>query len=199
MVYLAVGDSLAGALCISDPPRAEAAKAVEMLKREGIENIVMLTGDSVKAAEIIAAKLGITEVHAQVLPEQKHGMIEELKAQGRRVIMVGDGINDAPALAAANVSAAMSDASDIAKETADITLRGADLTELVRLRKLSELLMERINKNYRFILTFNSSLLVLGLLGVLSPSTSALLHNASTMMICAKSMTPLMDKDKEKK
>ena len=161
-----------------------------MLKREGIENIVMLTGDSVKAAEIIAAKLGITEVHAQVLPEQKHGMIEELKAQGRRVIMVGDGIN---------VSAAMSDASDIAKETADITLRGADLTELVRLRKLSELLMERINKNYRFILTFNSSLLVLGLLGVLSPSTSALLHNASTMMICAKSMTPLMDKDKEKK
>lgn len=199
VVYLAVGDSLAGALCISDPPRAEAAKAVEMLKREGIENIVMLTGDSVKAAEIIAAKLGITEVHAQVLPEQKHGMIEELKAQGRRVIMVGDGINDAPALAAANVSAAMSDASDIAKETADITLRGADLTELVRLRKLSELLMERINKNYRFILTFNSSLLVLGLLGVLSPSTSALLHNASTMMICAKSMTPLMDKDKEKK
>lgn len=197
VVYLAVGDSLAGALCISDPPRAEAAKAVEMLKREGIENIVMLTGDSVKAAEIIAAKLGITEVHAQVLPEQKHGMIEELKAQGRRVIMVGDGINDAPALAAANVSAAMSDASDIAKETADITLRGADLTELVRLRKLSELLMERINKNYRFILTFNSSLLVLGLLGVLSPSTSALLHNASTMMICAKSMTPLMDKKKK--
>jgi len=199
VVYLAIGGQLAAALCISDPPRAEAGKAVEMLRAEGIENIVMLTGDSVKAAEIIAAQLGITEVHAQVLPEDKHGMVEQLKAEGKRVIMVGDGINDAPALAAANVSAAMSDASDIAREAADITLRGADLTELVRLRQLSELLMKRINSNYRFILLFNSGLLLAGLLGVMSPSTSALLHNASTMAICAKSMTPLMNKKKDKR
>mgnify|MGYP004653345875 FL=1 len=199
VVYLAIDGRLAAALCISDPPRAEAEKAIEMLRAEGIDNIVMLTGDSVKAAEIIAAQLGITEVHAQVLPEDKHGMVEQLKAEGKHVIMVGDGINDAPALAAANVSAAMSDASDIAREAADITLRGADLTELVRLRKLSKLLMKRINSNYRFILLFNSGLLLAGLFGVMSPSTSALLHNASTMAICAKSMTPLMDKEKDNK
>ncbi|MCM1381363.1 MAG: heavy metal translocating P-type ATPase [Muribaculaceae bacterium] len=192
VIYLAVGDELSAALCIADPPRAEAGKAVQMLKNAGFENVIMLTGDSAKAAEITAEKLGITEFYAQVLPEEKHGMVEKLKAEGKRVVMVGDGINDAPALAAANVSAAMSDASDIAKETADITLRGADLTELVRLRKLSGLLMERIHKNYRFILLFNSALLLSGLFGIISPSTSAFLHNASTMAICGKSMTGLI-------
>ena len=163
-----------------------------MLKEAGISNIVMLTGDSVKSAKIIAERLGITECHAQVLPEEKHGMIEKLKSEGKHVIMVGDGINDAPALATANVSVAMSDASDIAKETADITLRGADLTELVRLRELSELLMDRINHNYRFIVLFNSALLLSGVFGLIQPSTSALLHNLSTMTICAKSMLPLI-------
>ena len=152
----------------------------------------MLTGDSARAAEIIAEQLGITEFYAQVLPEEKHEMIEKLKADGRRVVMVGDGINDAPALAAANVSAAVSDASDIAREAADITLRGAGLVELVRLRELSELLMERIHKNYRFILLFNSALLLSGLFGIISPGTSAFLHNASTMIICGKSMTKLI-------
>lgn len=192
VIYLAIGDELAGVLCINDPPRPEAAPAVELMKKGGIENVVMLTGDSAAAAEKIAQQLGITEVHAQVLPEDKHSHIEKLKADGHRVIMVGDGINDAPALAAADVSVAMSDASDIAKETADITLRGAELTELAVLRNLSEQLMQRINSNYRFILVFNTALLALGFFGVITPSMSALLHNGSTIAICAKSMTPLL-------
>ena len=192
VIYLAVGGKLAGVLCINDPPRKEAAKAVKLMKKCGIENVVMLTGDSNSAAEIIAKQLGITEFHAQVLPEEKHRHIEQLKADGHCVIMVGDGINDAPALAAADVSVAMSDASDIAKETADITLRGAGLTELAVMRKLSEQLMERINANYRFIVGFNTALLLLGFGGVISPSLSALLHNGSTMAICMKSMTPLL-------
>lgn len=194
VVYLAVGGELTGALCISDPPRAEAETAVELLRKSGIENIVMLTGDSQRAAEIIAQRLGITKCHAQVLPEDKHAYVERLKAQGKRVIMVGDGINDAPALAAANVSVAMSDASDIAREAADITLRGADLTELATLRELSKRLMERIDRNYRFIVGFNSLLLLSGVAGIISPSVSAFLHNASTMAICARSMLPLIDK-----
>lgn len=193
VIYLAVGGSLAGVLCINDPPRAEAARAVELMKKCGIKNVVMLTGDSTSAAEKIAQQLGITEVHAQVLPEEKHSHIEQLKSEGRCVIMVGDGINDAPALAAADVSVAMSDASDIAKETADITLRGAELTELAVLRILSEQLMKRINSNYRFILTFNTALIALGFFGVITPSLSALLHNGSTIAICVKSMTPLLN------
>ena len=199
VVYLAVGDKLTGALCISDPPRPEAEEAVKQLKEAGITNIVMLTGDSAKAAEITAQKLGISDFRAQVLPEDKHRYVQQLKEQGHRVIMVGDGINDAPALAAANVSVAMSDASDIAKETADITVRGADLTQLAAIRQLSEKLMHRINSNYRFILLFNSVLLLSGAFGLLQPSASALLHNASTMAICAKSMTPLEDKKRRKK
>lgn len=195
LIYLAVGGQLAGVLCINDPPRAEATRAVSLIKKCGIENVVMLTGDSRYAAEKIARQLGITEVHAQVLPEEKHSHIERLKAQGHKVIMVGDGINDAPALAAADASVAMSDASDIAKETADITLRGVELTELAALRVLSERLMSRINSNYRFILAFNTSLLVLGFIGVITPSMSALLHNGSTIAICAKSMTPLLKSD----
>lgn len=192
VIYLAVGNKLTGALCISDPPREEAKPVIEAMKKCGFENIIMLTGDSAMAAEIISEQLGITEFYAQVLPEEKHEMIEKLKADGRRVVMVGDGINDAPALAAANVSAAVSDASDIAREAADITLRGTGLAELVRLRELSELLMERIHKNYRFILLFNSALLLSGLFGIISPGTSAFLHNASTMAICGKSMTKLI-------
>ncbi len=198
VIYLAIGEKLAGVLCINDPPRAEAAEAVALMKKCGIENVVMLTGDSISAAEMTAKQLGITEVHAQVLPEDKHSHIEKLRADGRCVIMVGDGINDAPALAAANVSVAMSDASDIAKETADITIRGGGLIELAVMRELSERLMRRINSNYRFILGFNTTLLVLGLCGVLSPSLSALLHNGSTIAICIKSMTPLLKDGEER-
>ncbi|MCM1529822.1 MAG: heavy metal translocating P-type ATPase [Alistipes sp.] len=198
VVYLAIGGELSGALCISDPPRAEAETAVDLLKKSGIRHIVMLTGDSQKAASVIAERLGITECHAQVLPEDKHRMVEEIKSRGHRIIMVGDGINDAPALAAANVSVAMSDASDIAREVADITLRGSDLTELAVFRELSQRLMYRINRNYRFIVGFNSALLLSGLLGIITPSLSALLHNASTMAICARSMLPLLNEDDEK-
>lgn len=195
VLYLAVGGELVGALCISDPPRKEAKRTIELLKSYGIKNVVMLTGDSHKAAKATAEMLGITEYKYQVLPEQKHGYVEMLKSEGNKVIMVGDGINDTPALVAADVSVAMSDASDIARETADITITNSDITELVHIRILSELLMKRINKNYRFIVGFNSALLLSGLIGIITPSLSALLHNASTMLICAKSMSPLIDED----
>ena len=191
VIYLAIGGNLAGVLCISDPPRDEAAEAIRMLRERGIKHVAMITGDSQKAAERTAQLLGIDTFFAQVLPEDKHRYVEKMKAEGRRVIMVGDGINDAPALAAANVSVAMSDASDIARETADVTLRSEDLRNLAELRTLSTQLMERIQANYRFIVVFNTSLLAAGFFGLLAPSTSALLHNLSTMAICAKSMTPL--------
>lgn len=199
VLYLAIGDELVGVLCISDPPRDDAKDAIAELKSLGISNIVMLTGDSYKAAKMTAEQLGITEYKYQVLPEDKHKYIEDLKEKGHCVIMVGDGINDTPALAAANVSVAMNDASDIARETADITIKDSSLNQLARVRILSKELMERIHKNYRFILGFNSSLLLLGFMSVITPSLSALLHNASTMMICAKSMTPLSDKKKKDK
>lgn len=199
VLYLAIGDELVGVLCISDPPRDDAKDAITELKSLGISNIVMLTGDSYKAAKTTAEQLGITEYKYQVLPEDKHKYIEDLKDKGHCVIMVGDGINDTPALAAANVSVAMNDASDIARGTADITIKDSSLNQLARVRILSKELMERIHKNYRFILGFNSSLLLLGFMGVITPSLSALLHNASTMMICAKSMTPLSDKKKKDK
>lgn len=192
VVYLAIGGRLAGALCISDPPRKEAAEVIKGLKNSGFEHIVMLTGDSRGAAETTAAMLGINEYYYQVLPENKHSYIRKLKEEGKQVVMVGDGINDAPALAEANVSVAMSDASDIARETADITLRSCDLGELIRLRTISSRLMQRIESNYRFILAFNSALMVLGFFGVITPGVSALLHNTSTMLICMKSMTPLL-------
>ncbi len=198
VIYLAIGGRLKGALCIFDPPRAEAKKAIELLKKSGIKNVVMLTGDSEKSARLTAERLGITHYESQVLPEDKHAMVEAIKLSGHRVIMVGDGINDAPALAAANVSCAMSDASDIAREAADITLRGADLTELAVLRKLSVSLMDRINANYRFIIGFNSALLALGLFSVITPAASAFLHNGSTMALCAASMRPLLKEDRRR-
>lgn len=198
VIYLAVGGKLAGALCINDPPRTEAADVISKLKDYGIDNTVMLTGDSSKAAEITAEKLGISSFKAQVLPEDKHSCIESLKSGGHKVIMIGDGINDAPALAAANVSAAMSDASDIAREAADITLRNSDLNDILFVRRLSSKLMKRINSNYSFIIWFNSFLIASGLTGFMTPSVSALLHNASTMAICAYSMTPL-EESKDKK
>lgn len=191
VIYLGIGGKLAGALCISDPPREEAAVAIKRLRETGIHNVVMITGDSQKAAARTAEILGIDTFFAQVLPEDKHRYVEEMKAAGKRVIMVGDGINDAPALAAANVSVAMSDASDIARETADVTLRSENLEDLAELRVLSQKLMDRIQTNYRFIVAFNTSLLAGGFFGFLSPTTSAFLHNASTMAICAKSMTKI--------
>ncbi len=199
VIYLAIGEKLSGVLCITDPPRAEAKSVIYELKKSGIKNITMLTGDSEGAAKITADKLGIDRFTAQVLPEDKHKYVEKLKEDGYKVIMIGDGINDAPALAAADVSVAMSDASDIAKETADITLISSDLNDLIKLRNLSTKLMKRISRNYRFIISFNTALLVLGFIGTITPSASALLHNTSTMAICAKSMTKLDKKDKKQK
>lgn len=198
IIYLAIGGELSGALCITDPPREEAANVISELRKFGIKDIVMLTGDSYGAAEITASKLGIDRFEAQVLPEDKHRYVEELKNSGYKVIMVGDGINDAPALAAADVSVAMNDSSDIAREAADITLMSSDLYDLVNLRALSEKLMSRISRNYKFIVTFNTALIILGFTGFISPSLSALLHNTSTMAICAKSMTKLEKKNKNK-
>ena len=169
VIYLAIGGELVGALFISDPPRKEAANVIKKLYENGFDRVIMLTGDSRGAAQQTAKELDISEYYYQVLPEDKHRYIKQLKEEGRRVVMVGDGINDSPALAEANVSAAMSDASDIAREAADITLRSCSLNELVTLKKLSVRLMDRINSNYRFILGFNSTLMALGFFGIISP------------------------------
>lgn len=195
IVYLAQGGKLSGVICISDPLRKEAVEAVNSLKKLNLKKVIMLTGDSKNTARAIAAQLDIKDFRSQILPEDKHRIVEQIKSEGHKVIMVGDGINDAPALAAADVSVAMSDASDIAKEAADITLCDSDLMKLCELRILSTRLRERIDRNYRFILTFNSMLLLGGIFGVLTPFVSAFLHNTSTMLICAKSMTPLVKKE----
>lgn len=192
LIYLAIGNQLAGIICIEDAVRPMAGEVIASLKDLGITNVVMITGDGEATARAVASATGIDTYYSQVLPEDKAAIIRDLKASGRKVIMIGDGVNDTPGLAAANVSIAMKDASDIAREVADITLLSADLRELLLLRHLSRKLLDRINRNYRFILGFNTGLLVLGQLGVLTPATGALLHNASTMGISAGSMRPLL-------
>ena len=192
VLYLAIGGSLAGALLVSDPPRPEAARALAGLRRLGIRRLVMLTGDQEAAARAVCRSLGLDAYRAQVLPADKAAVVEGLRAGGHKVIMVGDGINDSPALAAADVSVAMKDASDLAREVADITLLSSDLEELCVLRRLSRGMLDRIGRNYRFILAFNSALLALGVAGILPPATTALLHNASTMAISAGSMRPYL-------
>ncbi len=193
-IFLAVGGVLAGMLVIEDPVRTEAKDIITRLHKAGITKICMLTGDTESAAKRAADSLGIDTYVAQVLPEHKSDYVKKLKSEGCTVIMVGDGINDTPALAAADVSVAMSDSSDIAREVADITLGNRSLADLVTLRVISERLMERISANYRFIVAFNASLIILGVAGVIPAGTSALLHNGSTMLIAAKSMTPLIRK-----
>ncbi|QIB70452.1 heavy metal translocating P-type ATPase [Aminipila butyrica] len=197
VVYLAIGGQLAGFLCIEDPVRGGTKEILGSLRELGIEQIIMLTGDSEKAANKVAQELGIDSYYAQILPEDKAAIVESLKQAGHRVIMVGDGINDSPALAAADVSVSMKDSSDIAKEVADITLLASHLGELVTLRRLSMNMMRRINYNYGAILGFNTSLLLLGMGGIITPATSALLHNLSTMGISAASMKPLLPKPSE--
>lgn len=196
-VYLAIGEELAGAIFIHDPVRQEAAEVMEALRQTGIQHIIMMTGDGEKAARTACQQLGITEYYARVLPEDKAAKVEEIKAQGRTVIMVGDGINDSPALSAANVSVAMKDASDLAREVADIALLSGELWELVTLRRLSQALMGRISRNYKAIIGFNTSLLLLGLAGILQPTVSAFFHNLSTVVISGTSMRPLLPKEKE--
>ena len=182
VVYLAIDGKLEGLICIDDPVRPEAKHVIEELKGLGIENVIMLTGDSESGAKAGAKALGITEYRSQVLPEDKSRIVEELKAEGKTVIMVGDGINDSPALAAADVSVSMKHSSDIAREVADISLLSDDLYDLVTLRKLSVGMLDKINTNYRNIVAVNGSLLVLGVLGVIPPSTSSMIHNLSTMI-----------------
>lgn len=192
MVYLAIGGTLCGVLCIEDPVRENAAAVIAKLKQKGIRNIMMITGDGESTAKCVCEKLGIPKYHARVLPEDKLDIVTALQKDGHRVVMVGDGINDSPALAAADVSVAMKDSSDIAREVADIALLSADLERLVLLRDLSGALFDRIYQNYRFITWFNSALILLGIAGMITPVTSALLHNVSTLGICAASMRQLL-------
>lgn len=191
-LYLAIGGELAAAICIADPLREEAVAAVKALRRWGIRKVVMLTGDSERTAAAIAARLGVDEYRAEVLPEDKARFVEEERAQGHTVIMVGDGINDSPALSAADVGIAISDGAAIAREIADITISADDLFELVSLKRISNGLMRRIRTNYRFVIGFNGSLILLGTAGVLAPATSALLHNLSTLGVSLQSMTKLL-------
>ena len=193
VVYLAIDGKLEGIICIDDPVREEAKYVIEELKELGIENVIMLTGDSESGAKAGAKALGITEYKSQVLPEDKSRIVEELKAEGKTVIMVGDGINDSPALAAADVSVSMKNSSDIAREVADISLLSDDLYDLVTLRKLSVGMLDKINSNYRNIVAVNGSLLVLGVLGVIPPSTSSMIHNFSTMLFGVMSTKSVLD------
>jgi len=191
-LYLAVGGVLAAVICISDPLRVEAVDAVAALHDLGVGKIVMLTGDSERTAAAIAAQVGVDEYRAEVLPEDKARFVQAERAQGRTVVMIGDGINDSPALSAANVGIAISDGAAIAREIADITIAANDLFELVQLRRLSVALMNRIQSNYRFVIGFNGGLIALGALGILAPATSATLHNLSTLGISLRSMTNLL-------
>lgn len=192
-LYLALEGVLAAVICIEDPLRPEAAEIIRQLKKAGLKKIVMMTGDSERTAKAIAKKVGVDEYYAEVLPEDKANFVEKEKAEGRKVIMIGDGINDSPALSAADVGIAISEGAEIAREIADITVAADDLAEILVLRMLSNRLMKRIHKNYRFIVTFNAGLILLGVDGILQPTTSALLHNTSTLYIGLKSMGNLLD------
>ena len=191
-LYLCIAGELAAVICIHDPLRREAQAAVAALHRCGFTNVVMMTGDNRRTAEAVARQVGVDAVYAEVLPEDKAAFIRQEKAKGHTVIMVGDGVNDSPALSEADAGIAISTGGAIAREIADITIASEDLFELVTLRQLSEALMRRIHRNYRFIVGFNFSLIVLGVAGILPPTTSALLHNMSTLGISLKSMTDLL-------
>ena len=192
-LYLAIGGELAAVICIADPLRPEARDVMKALRALGIKRTVMLTGDSERTAAAIAAEVGVDDYRAEVLPEDKANFVEQERAAGHTVIMLGDGINDSPALSAANVGVAISGGAAIAREIADITIAGENLFELVALRRIAQGLMSRINSNYRFVIGFNGSLIGLGVAGVLAPATSAMMHNLSTLGISLRSMTNLID------
>lgn len=192
-LYLAIEGKLSAVICIEDPLRDEAAAVVTSLKKAGISKVVMMTGDSGRTASVIAKKVGVDEYYAEVLPEDKAAFVEREKAKGRKVIMIGDGINDSPALSAANVGIAISDGAEIAREIADITVGSDDLYQIVTLKYISNALMKRIKSNYRKIVGFNSGLIALGVAGVLPPTTTALLHNGSTILISVNSMKNLLE------
>ena len=192
-LYLAIGGMLAAAICIEDPLREEADAVISALHRQGISKIVMMTGDSGRTARAIAARVGVDEYYSEVLPEDKAGFVEAEKEKGRKVIMIGDGINDSPALSAADAGIAISEGAEIAREIADITISEDNLYQLVTLRAISRGLIDRIDRNYRCVIGFNLALILLGVGGVIAPATSALLHNTSTLAISLKSMTNLLD------
>ena len=198
-LYLCIAGQLAAVICISDPLRAEAPAAIRALHECGIKNVVMMTGDNRRTAESVAQTVGVDQVYAEVLPEDKAEFIRKARAEGHVVIMVGDGVNDSPALSEADVGIAISTGAAIAREIADITVASEDLRALVTLRALSCQLMRRIHRNYRFIIGFNCALIVLGVAGILPPTTSALLHNMSTLGISLKSMTDLLPEGEEEK
>lgn len=192
-LYLAIEGKLSAVICIEDPLRDEAAAVVTSLKKAGISKVVMMTGDSERTASVIAKKVGVDEYYAEVLPEDKAAFVEKEKDKGRKVIMIGDGINDSPALSAANVGIAISDGAEIAREIADITVGSDDLYQIVTFKYISNALMKRIKSNYRKIVGFNSGLIALGVAGVLPPTTTALLHNGSTILISVNSMKNLLE------
>ena len=196
-LYLCIAGELSAVICIHDPLRREAKDAIRALHACGIDKVVMMTGDNRRTAESVAAEVGVDEVYAEVLPEDKAAFVRSEKAKGRTVIMIGDGVNDSPALSEADAGIAISTGAAIAREIADITVASEDLFALVTLRKLSEALIDRIHRNYRFIVGFNFSLIVLGVAGILPPTTSALLHNMSTLGISLKSMTNLLPEEDE--
>lgn len=193
-IYLAIDGVLVAVLCIFDPVREEASEVIDKLHQLGIKKICMMTGDNKKTAKAVANRIGIDEYHAEVLPEDKANYVRLEREKGHKVIMVGDGVNDSPALSEADVGVAIESGAAIAREIADITITSEDLNKMVMLRQISTALMKRIQSNYRFIIGFNSSLIGLGLGGIISPSSSALLHNGSTIVTGVKSMTNLMDK-----
>ena len=193
-LYLCIAGRLAAVICIYDPLRAEARDAVRALHECGIGKVVMMTGDNKKTAAAVAAEVGVDDFYAEVLPEDKAAFIRREKEAGRTVVMIGDGVNDSPALSEADAGIAISTGAAIAREVADITIASEDLFELVTLRRLSEALMRRIHGNYRFIVSFNLMLIVLGVIGILPPAASALLHNASTLAISLRGMTNLLEK-----
>lgn len=196
-LYLAIDGELAAVICIEDPLREEAGEMVRLLKKEGITKVVMMTGDSERIAASIANRIGADEYYAEVLPEDKAAFIEKEKRSGRTVIMIGDGINDSPALSAADAGIAVSDGAELAREIADITVAAADLREIVILRRLAEGMMKRIRKNYREIVGINAALIVLGVAGVIQPTMSALLHNTSTLAISMRSMSRILTEEEK--
>ena len=191
-LYMAINRKLVAVICIEDPIKDNVKQTLDDLRSNGIDKIVMMTGDSERTAKAVAEKLGIDEYHAEVMPEDKAMFIEKMQTDGNSVIMVGDGINDSPALSKADVGIAISSGAAIAREIADITVSSDDLNSLVTLKEISNLLMARIRSNYRSIMSFNTALIVLGVVGVIPPTTSAFLHNASTLAFTLKSMTKLM-------
>ena len=191
-LYMAINRTLVAVICIEDPIKDNVKQTLDDLRANGIDKIVMMTGDSERTAKAVAEKLGIDEYHAEVMPEDKAMFIEKMQTDGNSVIMVGDGINDSPALSKADVGIAISSGAAIAREIADITVSSDDLNSLVTLKEISNLLMARIRSNYRFIISFNTALIALGVVGVILPTTSAFLHNASTLAFTLKSMTKLM-------